>query len=242
MKFLNIYTIMGLLNEEISRIRQVMGLNEQVETKGVQFDSSEKKTIDDFVEFVKKELGIKNEVDVQLQNNKDGIKTTAVYKYQDEGDEDFEQSEIRVFALGRALVDVLRSIAHEMVHHHQNEEGELKGKHSNVGGPIEDEANAVAGEMIKAYGLEHPEIYPEGVETEMGEQDEGGDTGGDGGGDSSATNANVTTWETGVTRGPANQLTITVWSSDVARGKANPIDQISTWESGVSRGKANPLT
>jgi len=233
---------MGLLNEEISRIRQVMGLNEKVETKGVQFDSSEKKTIDDFVEFVKKELGINNEVDIQLQNNKDGIKTTAVYKYQDEGDEDFEQSHIKVFALGRALVDVLRSIAHELVHHKQNEDGELKGKHSNVGGPIEDEANAVAGEMIKTYGLEHPEIYPEGVEGvgEFTEQEEGG--GDTGGGDSSSTNANVTTWETGLTRGPANQITITIWSSDVARGKGNPIDQNSKWESGASRGKANPLT
>ena len=231
---------MGLLNEEISRIRQVMGLNEKVETKGVQFDSSEKKTIDDFVEFVKKELGINNEVDIQLQNNKDGIKTTAVYKYQDKGDEDFEQSHIKVFALGRALVDVLRSIAHELVHHKQNEDGELKGKHSNVGGPIEDEANAVAGEMIKAYGLEHPEIYPEGVEGvgEFTEQEEGGD----GGGDSSATNANVTTWETGLTRGPSNTLTISVWDSGVSRGKGNPIDQNDKWESGASRGKANPLT
>lgn len=226
------------LISEISRIRQVMGLNEEVKTKGVQFDSSEKKTIDDFVEFVKKELGIKNEVDVQLQNNKDGIKTTAVYKYQDEGDEDFEQSEIRVFALDRALVDVLRSIAHELVHHMQNEKGDLKGKHSNVGGPIEDEANAVAGEMIKKYGLNHPEIYPEDKE-EMGEQEEGG---GDTGGDSSSTNANVTTWETGLSRGPANQITITVWSSDVSRGKGNPIDQNSKWETGISRGKANPLT
>ena len=225
---------MSLINE-ISRIRQVMGLNEQVETKGVQFDSSEKKTIDDFVEFVKKELGIENEVDVILQNNKDGIRTTAVYKYQDEGDEDFEQSHIKVFALGRALVDVLRSIAHELVHHKQNEDGELKGKHSNVGGPIEDEANAVAGKMIKAYGLEHPEIYPEGIETEMGEQEEGG-------GDSSSTNANVSTWETGLTRGPANTLTISVWDSGVSRGKGNPVDQNSKWESGVGRGKANPLT
>lgn len=229
---------MKSLNEEISRIKQVMGLNEQVEIKGVQFDSSEKKTIDDFVEFVKKELGIENEVDVILQNNKDGIKTTAVYKYQDGGDEDFEQSHIKVLALGRALVDVLRSIAHELVHHKQNEDGELKGKISNVGGPIEDEANAVAGEMIKKFGIVHPEIYPEGVETEMGEQEEGGDTGGD----SSATNANVTTWETGLTRGPANTLTISVWDSGVSRGKANPIDQNSKWESGTSRGKANPLT
>ena len=224
---------MSLINE-ISRIRQVMGLNEQVETKGVQFDSSEKKTIDDFVEFVKKELGIENEVDVILQNNKDGIRTTAVYKYQDEGDEDFEQSHIKVFALGRALVDVLRSIAHELVHHKQNEDGELKGKHSNVGGPIEDKANAVAGKMVKKYGIDHSEIYPEGV-GEFTEQEEGG-------GDSSSTNANVSTWETGLTRGPANTLTISVWDSGVSRGKGNPIDQNSKWESGVSRGKANSLT
>lgn len=231
------------LNEEISRIKSMMGLNEEVKTSGVQFDSSEKKTIEDFVEFVKKELKIDHDVDVNLQSNKDGIKTTAVYKYQDEGDEDFEQSHIKVFALGRALVDVLRSIAHEMVHHKQNEDGDLKGKHSNVGGPIEDEANAVAGEMIKKYGLEHPEIYPEGVEGvgEFTEQEDGGDTS-DGGGDSSATNANVSTWETGVTRGPANTLTISVWDSGVSRGKGNPIDQNSKWESGVSRGKSNPLT
>lgn len=227
---------MSLINE-ISRIRQVMGLNEQVETKGVQFDSSEKKTIDDFVEFVKKELGIENEVDVILQNNKDGIKTTAVYKYQDEGDEDFEQSEIRVFTLGRALVDVLRSIAHEMVHHMQHEKGGLKGKQSSAGSPVENEANALAGEILRKFGENHPEIYPEGI-GEFTEQEEGGD----GGGDSSATNANVSTWETGLTRGPANTLTISVWDSGVSRGKGNPIDQNSKWESGASRGKANSLT
>ena len=106
MIFQCIYRIMALLKEEISRIREMMGLNEEVKTSGVQFDSSEKKTIDDFVEFVKKELNIKNNVDINLQNNKDGIKTTAVYKYQDGNDEDFENSEIKVFALGRALVDV----------------------------------------------------------------------------------------------------------------------------------------
>ena len=74
----------------------------------------------------------------------------------------------------------------------------------------------------------------------MTEQDEGGDTGGgttDGGGDSSSTNAGVTTWETGLTRGPANQITITVWSDNVNRGKGNMIDQNSKWESGLNRGK-----
>ena len=135
----------------------------------------------------------------------------------------------------------MRSVAHELVHHHQNEEGELKGKIQNVGGPIEDEANAVAGELLKKYGLQHPEIYgEEEVDMEFNEQDEGGATT-DTSGDSSSTNANVTTWETGITRGPANQITITIWSDNVNRGKANTIDQNSKWDSGINRGKANTL-
>jgi len=205
---------MGHLINEISRIKGIMGIISEGES---QFDSSEKKTIDDFVDFVKKELNIKNDIEVKLQNDKDGIKTTAVYKYKDGEDEKFEDSEIRVFTLGRALVDVLRSIAHELVHHMQNEKGDLEGKVSNVGGPIEDEANSVAGEMIKKYGLKDPEIY--GDKEEMGEQEDGG-----GDADSSSTNANVTTWETGISRGPANTLTVAVWKSGVNRGKSNPLN------------------
>ncbi len=222
---------MGHLINEISRIKGIMGIVSEGES---QFDSSEKKTIDDFVDFVKKELNINNDVEVKLQNDKDGIKTTAVYKYKDGEDEKFEDSEIRVFTLGRALVDVLRSIAHELVHHMQNEKGDLEGKVSNVGGPIEDEANSVAGEMIKKYGLKDPEIY--GDKEEMGEQEDGG-----GEADSSSTNANVTTWETGISRGPANTLTVAVWNSGVNRGKGNHIDSTGTWETGISRGKSNPL-
>ena len=222
---------MGHLINEISRIKGIMGIISEGES---QFDSSEKKTIDDFVDFVKKELNINNDVEVKLQNDKDGIKTTEVYKYKDGEDEKFEDSEIRVFTLGRALVDVLRSIAHELVHHMQNEKGDLEGKVSNVGGPIEDEANSVAGEMIKKYGLKDPEIY--GDKEEMGEQEDGG-----GEADSSSTNANVTTWETGISRGPANTLTVAVWNSGVNRGKGNHIDSTGTWETGISRGKSNPL-
>ena len=57
--------------------------------------------------------------------------------------------EIKVYGKNRALVDVLRSIAHELVHHKQYENDELKGDIPDIGGPIEDEANAFAGRFIK---------------------------------------------------------------------------------------------
>jgi len=233
---------MSLLQENISRIKNLMNLTESESL----FTSEEKNHLKGFVDLVVKELGITVPVDINYQTDKDGIETTAVYKYEDGENSDIENSEVKVYTKDRALQDVMRSVAHELVHHHQNEEGELEGKIQNVGGPIEDEANALAGEFLKKYGLQHPEIYGEEefpADEEMTEQDEGGgDTGGDAGGDSSSTNAGVTTWETGLTRGPANQITITVWSDNVNRGKGNMIDQNSKWESGIGRGKANTLT
>ena len=213
------------------------------------FPSEDKRHLENFVDLVVKELGIENEVNIDYTEDKSKVDTTAVYRYEDGENADIENAEVTVYTKERALQDIMRSVAHELVHHHQNEEGELKGKIQNVGGPIEDEANAVAGELLKKYGLQHPEIYGEEgfpADEEVTEQEEGGgDTGGgatDGGGDSSSTNAGVTTWETGLTRGPANQITITVWTDNVNRGKGNMIDQNSKWESGISRGKANTLT
>ena len=236
---------MDLLKENINRIKSLMNINEG---KTI-FPSEDKKVLDDFINFTKKELNIKYDVDIEFRDDdgeNDEIKTTAVYQYSDK-DPESDIADIKVHAGDRYLIDIMRSVAHELVHHQQNENGKLKGKISNVGGPIEDEANAVAGELLKKYGTQHPEIYDEEeVDMEFNEQDEGsGDTGGattDTSGDSSTTNANVTTWETGLTRGPANQITITVWTSNLNRGKGNTIDQNSKWESGVSRGKANPLT
>jgi len=230
------------LSENINRIKTLMNINEG-ETS---FPSEENQHLERFVDLVVKELGIENEVNIDYTEDKSKVRTTATYKYEDGENSDIENAEVTVYTKKRALQDIMRSVAHELVHHHQNEEGELKGKIQNVGGPIEDEANAVAGELLKKYGLQHPEIYGEEEEVEMSEQEEGGgDSGGtttDTAGDTNSTNANVTTWETGLTRGPANQITITIWSSNIGRGKGNPIDQTSKWETGINRDKANRLT
>ena len=236
---------MSLLHENINRIKTLMNITEGESL----FPSEDKRHLENFVDLVVKELGIENEVNIDYTEDKSKVDTTAVYRYEDGENADIENAEVTVYTKERALQDIMRSVAHELVHHHQNEEGELKGKIQNVGGPIEDEANAVAGELLKKYGLQHPEIYGEEgfpADEEVTEQEEGGgDTGGgatDGGGDSSSTNAGVTTWETGLTRGPANQITITVWTDNVNRGKGNMIDQNSKWESGLNRGKSNTLT
>jgi hypothetical protein len=112
-----------------------------------------KKVLDKFVLFVKKQLELKTIPTIKIQNNREGLKTTANYDYTK------ENKIIKVCAMNRALVDVCRSIAHELVHHKQFEDGRLEVKPPDIGGEIEDEANAKAGQFIKMYSKEDPTIY-----------------------------------------------------------------------------------
>ena len=112
-----------------------------------------KKVLDKFVLFVKKQLELKTIPTIKIQNDRGGLKTTANYDYTK------ENKIIKVCAMNRALVDVCRSIAHEMVHHKQFEDGRLEVKPPDIGGEIEDEANAKAGQFIKMYSKEDPTIY-----------------------------------------------------------------------------------
>jgi len=118
-------------------------------------EDNKKEKLTEFVRFVKDELGLKKCPSIVLQNGKGKLKTTANYDYNK------ENKVIRVNCKNRALVDVMRSIAHEMVHHKQYEDGRLMVKPPDIGGEIEDEANAKAGQYIKMFARKTPSIYEE---------------------------------------------------------------------------------
>lgn len=109
--------------------------------------------IKQFAKFCQKKMGIKKLPKITLTENRDRIKTTAGY---------IRGKEIIIYTKGRHIVDVCRSIAHELKHHKQFEDQEfgLHDKIQDVGGRLEDEANAVAGEMIKQFAYSgHMNIY-----------------------------------------------------------------------------------
>ena len=118
-------------------------------------DDNKKEKLNNFVKFVKEQLELKTVPTISIQNHRNGLKTTANYDYTK------ENKIIKVCAKNRALVDVMRSIAHELVHHKQYEQGRLKVKPPDIGGEIEDEANAKAGQFIKMFAKEDPTIYDE---------------------------------------------------------------------------------
>ena len=118
-------------------------------------NDKKKQTLDTFVKFVKKELDLDTCPTISIQNHRKDLKTTANYDYTK------ENKVIKVCSKNRALVDVMRSIAHELVHHKQFEDGRLKTPPPDIGGEIEDEANAKAGQFIKLFAKLDQTIYDE---------------------------------------------------------------------------------
>ena len=90
-------------------------------------------------------LPIQNGFSVHVVSDRDSnnIATTAVYEV--------GNNTCKIYGKNRALVDICRSIAHEMTHMMQDETGLLKGHIQDAGGFHEDQANARAGELIKRF-------------------------------------------------------------------------------------------
>jgi predicted nucleotidyltransferase len=63
----------------------------------------------------------------------------------------------------RNIVDILRTLAHELVHAKQNELELLEPSSGDTGSDIENDANAIAGILMRDYGKQNPDIYNIGV-------------------------------------------------------------------------------
>jgi len=69
------------------------------------------------------------------------------------------ENKIWVYVGNRNLVDIMRTVFHELVHARQYQLGMIEDGDSYPGSPIEVLADAMAGKYIKVYGKEHPEIF-----------------------------------------------------------------------------------
>lgn len=119
------------------------------------FDSKsleQENLLNEFIIFSKEYLKI-TEGTVELLYTREKLVTTASYG----------NKVVRVYVKDRALVDVMRSIAHELTHLRQDLQGRLNpkdfAKNNAEGSEIENEANSIAGILIRKFGKLHPEIY-----------------------------------------------------------------------------------
>jgi Zn-dependent peptidase ImmA (M78 family) len=114
-------------------------------------DKTNKYALVKFIKFLQEELRLESPFKVKLVTERDeDLKTYAYY--------DPNNGFVKVYCKNRGLADVLRSVAHELIHHLQNQRGELNEPAPDIGGKIEDEANSVAGQLVKKFGYKNPEL------------------------------------------------------------------------------------
>lgn len=105
--------------------------------------------IKEFVKFCFKKLQLKKRPRIRLTNR---VETTALGYFVP------DTNTIVVVVKGRHSMDIMRTLAHELVHLKQSESRELDG---STGSPDENEANAMAGVLLRVWGKLHPEYFVE---------------------------------------------------------------------------------
>ena len=111
-------------------------------------------TIKHFIKFCKEELNIQSLPHIKLIADKSFVEQFRSY-----GEYNLHLNQIKVFYPGRNLADVCRSLAHELVHHRQKELNMIAQESGETGSEIENEANALAGILMRDYGKLNLSIY-----------------------------------------------------------------------------------
>jgi hypothetical protein len=110
--------------------------------------------IQDFVDFCKENLELQKDINLRLRRDPQwSVRNKTFGRYND------GTNELEVGIGGRHIMDVLRTIAHELVHQKQNEVAPVPDDAGEDGSTYENEANARAGVLMRKYGALHPELF-----------------------------------------------------------------------------------
>ena len=107
----------------------------------------------DFVRFAAKHLELK-----QLPKFEFRFDTAKSVEHHSFGG--YGSKHIRITVVNRHIMDVCRTLAHELVHFKQDLDGDLDGPDPGAtGSPQENEANAEAAIIMRNWGKKHPDLF-----------------------------------------------------------------------------------
>jgi hypothetical protein len=111
--------------------------------------------IGQFIKEVSAYLGL-DENDLNIEISYDPTEAAKMASF---GKNTPETGVNRIVAANRNLADVLRTLAHELVHEKQKKEGRLYSNAGDDGTDIENEANAEAAVIMRRFGKANPIIF-----------------------------------------------------------------------------------
>lgn len=108
----------------------------------------------EFLPFAVEELDLKTVPKIKLHLHLGSVDDQPSF-----GSFNSETREISVAIEDRHPLDILRTLAHEMVHYKQNEETGLKPGAGATGSPEENQAHELAGVVMRNFNKAHPEFF-----------------------------------------------------------------------------------
>ena len=110
--------------------------------------------LDDFIKFAAQSLELNQLPKITFTDDEELAKNMhSLGAYQPKTDE------LLVVRGSRMAADILRTLAHELVHRKQAELGPLSTEDGKTGSDVENEANAAAGILLRQFGQYRPEIF-----------------------------------------------------------------------------------
>ena len=103
-----------------------------------------------FLPFAKKELRIKELPKIHFVSDPKFAKTIGAFGR-------IKDNRIVIDIQGRQTMDILRTVAHELTHYRQHSRGTIGSGHA--GSFTENEANRVAGTIVRKFGEKHSGLF-----------------------------------------------------------------------------------
>jgi hypothetical protein len=152
--------LIGTIDLTIDEDSEVFDLNT------IKLTESQTATVGEFIKYAIKNLAIQNPPrNLTFSYDNDQAKSKRSFGYFDPND-----NKIWVYVKNRNMADILRTLAHELVHRKQAELGMLDNMSGETGSTIENEANAQAGVLLRDFGKVNDSIY-EGLKKKLNELD-----------------------------------------------------------------------
>jgi hypothetical protein len=117
-------------------------------------DLNENPVMKKFIQWTAQKLHLKNVPDIEFSYDTDRAQEGHHTGLHVEG-----TNSVWVYANNRNMVDIMRTVFHELVHCRQGELNMIKPGDSYPGSPIEMLADMTAGKAMKIFGKSHPEIF-----------------------------------------------------------------------------------
>lgn len=114
-----------------------------------------KEIVAEFLPFVQEKLGLKSLPRIKLRAHVPEQDQPTFGRYHN------QTHTLEIGIVNRQPMDILRTMAHELVHYRQQLKHQLGNGSGDTGSPQENEANAEAGIIMREFGKLHPELFNE---------------------------------------------------------------------------------